>query len=220
LPHECLVAFLRGTTYPSDLKTLNGYDISPDRLRKILRTRCGGDWVLKVGGEEHVLKIPRILDDDMIERVRMTAERNSRNNKAHVHRKYALTGFLRCDKCSKALRGQTQYGKYEFYQHPPKKAKPCTAGFASVKLQQIEDAVFRKIFQNTIDEVGFSKAIRDAVPSPEHIEAMKANIVKNEERLRKVEIDLHKLVDLAMNGTLRKETIKKKGSFTVWRGPY
>jgi hypothetical protein len=80
----------------------------------------------------------------------------------------------------------------------------------SVKLQQIEDAVFRKIFQNTIDEVGFSKAIRDAVPSPEHIEAMKANIVKNEERLRKVEKDLNNLVDLAMNGTLRKETIEKK----------
>jgi DNA invertase Pin-like site-specific DNA recombinase len=194
----------------SDLKTLYGYDISPDRLRRILRNCCGGEWVVKVGGQEYVLKVPRILDDEMIERVRATAERNSRNNKVHVYRKYALSGFLRCAKCLKTLRGQTQYGKYIFYQHPPKKDKPCDAGFASVKLQRIEDAVFRKIFENTIDEVGFSKAIKDALPNPDHIKAMKVNIVKNEKRLAKVENDLRKLVDLAMNGTLRKETLREK----------
>lgn len=193
-----------------DLKKLYGYDISADRLRRILRNRCGDEWVLHVGGQEYVQKVPRILDDEMIERVKATAERNSRNNKVHVYNKYALTGFIRCAKCLKTLRGQTQYGKYEFYQHPPKKDKPCDAGFASVKLQRIEDAVFRKIFENTIDEVGFSKAIKDALPDPKDIDTMKANIVKNEKRLAKVEKDLNKLVDLAMNGTLRKETLREK----------
>ena len=194
----------------SDLKRLYGFDISPDRLRKNLRTRCGDEWVLNVGGEQYVLKVPRILDDEMIERVRATADRNSRNNKVHVYRKYALTGVLRCAKCLKSLRGQTQYGKYEFYQHPPKKDNPCSAGFASVKLRKIEDAVFRKIFENTIDEVGFSNAIKDALPNPERIELMKRNIVKNEKRLEKVEKDLRKLVDIAMNGTLKKETLQER----------
>jgi len=91
----------------SDLKTLYGYDISPDRLRRILRNCCGDEWVLNVGGQEYVLKVPRILDDEMIERVRATADRNGRNNKVHVYRKYALTGVLRCAKCLKSLRGQT-----------------------------------------------------------------------------------------------------------------
>ena len=71
----------------------------------------------------------------------------------HV-RKYALMGFIRCEKCGKALYAQIQHEKYTYYCHPNSKEESCQA-LRSIPLKIIERAVFETILENDYDEVGF-----------------------------------------------------------------
>ncbi|MCK5506140.1 MAG: recombinase family protein [Thermodesulfovibrionia bacterium] len=197
------------------LKTRHNLPLGYHYLITVLKDRCGDEWSINFKDEEPItFKVPRILDDDTIQAIRDRLEHNRIECRKDV-RKYVLTGFVRCNKCKKSLAGQTQINKtgreFYYYRHPGGKYETCNA-FNSVPLKTIENAVFKTLFESIIDEAGFNEAIKESLPDTDFINSLKEKIFNNEKALKEINKNLDKLVDMVLEGKLRKETIHKKES--------
>ena len=107
---------------------------------------------------------------------------------------------------------QTQYfngGQARYYQHLSSTTSDCRA-FSSIRCEGIECAVFSTIFENVVDVPSFKKAIAESLPDEKMISDLKRKIEVTEKRLKSVQHDLDKLVQVVISGTLTKETISKR----------
>lgn len=195
------------------LRTRHNQPLGYQNLILVLSQRCGDTWTVNFQGEDPMIyQIPRILDEDTIQKIRERLEHNRTECRKDV-RKYALTGFIRCEDCGKSLSGQTQINKYgtqfQYYYHPIGKYEKCKA-FNSIPLKQIEKAVFQTIFENIIDVPAFEQAIAESLPDEKLINSLNVKIEAGEKELKSISKELDKLVDLALSGTLGKETIRNK----------
>ncbi len=194
------------------LRTRHKIRLCHSSLIEVLSQRCRDTWTVKFKGEAPLTyKIPRILDDETIQRIRDRLAHNRVECRKDV-KGYTLTGFIRCEQCGKSLAGQTQtkkYGKkFQYYQHWNGKREKCH--FNSVPLQLIEDAIFRTIFENTVDAPAFERAIKDSLPDESLILSLEKQVKAREKELKRTEKELDKLVNLALEGTLKKETIQER----------
>jgi hypothetical protein len=119
-----------------------------------------------------------------------------------------LSGFIFCEKCHKPLTGQTPgkgHPHLKYYRHRPD--VPCKA-FTYIPAEKIERAVFATIFENFVDAPSFERAIAESLPDVQMTKGIESHIANNTKRLKKIERDLHKLVALAVAGTLTHDTIQ------------
>jgi len=208
--------YLKGTSLrdiSETLRTRYNQRLGYHYLIQVLTQRCGDKWEVKFKDQEPIIyTIPRILDDDTIQRVKERLEHNRIECRQDV-RKYVLTGFLRCEVCGKSLHGQTQIKKsgsqFAYYKHPDGKYEKCKA-FRSIPLKPIEKAVFQTIFENIADVPAFEKAIANSLPDGDLIKSLQSNIKAGEKELKRIDRELDKLVDAVLSGTLEKSTIKRK----------
>jgi site-specific DNA recombinase len=182
-------------------------------LITVLSKRCGDTWTVNFKGEEPIIyQIPRILDDDTIQRIRQRLEHNRIECRKDV-RKYAMTGFIRCEACGKSLAGQTQVNRYgthfPYYRHPGGKYEPCKA-MNSVPLKLIEKAIFKTIFENTVDVPAFEEAIKESLPDEKLIKSLERRVRAGEKELKRLDRELDKLVEAVLTGTLKKGTVRNK----------
>jgi site-specific DNA recombinase len=197
------------------LRTRHKMAISYAHIHKIFTEKCGDKWHIKFKSEDEPITfdIPRILDEKLIEAIKNRIEFNRTFNRKDTKRKYLLTGFIRCGTCKHSLSGQHQLinGKYEYtyYRHPDGKHRSCKA-FSSIRTNKIEDAVFKIIFDNFYDEIGYQEAIKDAFPDEKVIKNLKDRIKKNERELKKVDRKINNLLEAVSEKLLKGETIKDK----------
>ncbi|MCK4346694.1 MAG: recombinase family protein [Bacteroidales bacterium] len=184
-------------------------------LVNILTKRSGDTWTITFKGKEPVtFKIDRILPEETIQRVKDRLEFNRTNNRTDIKNKYVLSGFIRCEACGGTLTGQTQRtGKkqveHKYYQHQSITHSKCKV-FSSIACEPVERAVFLTIFENIVDVPSFERAIAESLPDEKMISDLEQKIKSSEKQLKQVQRELDKLVDLALSGTLTKETIKNK----------
>ncbi len=195
------------------LRTRHNQPLCYHHLITVLSKRCGDTWTVNFKGEEPITyEIPRILDDSTIQKIQERLEHNRIECRKDV-RRYVLTGFIRCEACGKSLSGQTQVNKYgtqfQYYNHPGGKYEKCKA-FNSIPLKKIENAVFQTIFENMADVPSFEKAIANSLPDEKLIKSLIDKIKTGEKELKRINKELDKLVNLALSGTLERETIKSK----------
>lgn len=208
--------YLNGTSFldiADTLKSRHDLDISHRYLITVLKERCGDKWTVKFEGEEPIeFTIPRILPEETIKAVKARLAHNQVDTRKDV-KKYVLSGFIRCYECQLSLSGQEQknrYGKkYSYYRHPTGRQIDCKE-FSSVPGEQIENAVFRTIFENIADVPSFEKAIADSLPDEQYIKDLEAGIEIRKKELKKITKDLDKLVDAFLKGKLQEDTIQKK----------
>jgi len=187
--------------------------MSYSNLAKTLRENCGDTWTVEFEGEKPIVyQIPRLLSEDIITRVRDRLLFNRTANRTDIINRFVLTGFLRCEHCGLSLKGQTQTfnnTEYRYYTHIAGKFSKCHA-FTTVPLEELERAIFTTIFENFVDVPSFERAIADSLPDEKLIKDLEMRIKSSENQLKMTSRELDKLVDLALTGTLSKETISKK----------
>jgi len=185
--------------------------MSYNGLVKILSQRSGNEWIVNFKDKLPITYIiPRILPDNIIQEIKDRMVFNRRNNRTDILYKYVLAGFIRCEKCLSAVSGQTfHYPKkdYRYYYH---RGHPTCKSFNYIHADQIEKAVFETIFENIVDVPSFEKAIAESMPDEKMIQQLEFKIKNSEKELSKIQKELKKLVDLALSGTLTKETIQSK----------
>ena len=183
--------------------------MSLNNLYTTLKDKCGDTWRIEFEGHEPIeFEIPRLLEDDVIEKVRERLSFNHKYNRKDI-KTYLLSGFIRCEACGRSLTGQTQKQKYSYYIHPGARHTGCDA-FTTIPLEPIEHAVFETIIENFADVPSFEKAIADSLPNEEYRKTLKSNIEHKEQQLKRVKRDLDKLVEAYLDETLEKSTIKNK----------
>lgn len=202
------------TTITEQFNNLSPQKLTLARLLFVLKNRCGDKWEMKFDNESPItLTVPRILSDETIELIHQQASINHRVNRTDISDPYLLSGFLKCDKCGAGIVGQTQIYKgkrqsaYRYYVHQ-KRNNNCTS--FSVMVEKLDEAVMRTIFENFVDVPSFEKAISDSLPDDKLISDLHEKIQMQEKEINKVSLELEKLVNLALDGTLRADTIKKK----------
>jgi hypothetical protein len=94
--------------------------------------------------------------------------------------------------------------------HVPNQEYNNCMAFSSIKLQPLEKAIFETIFENFVDEPNFEKAISESMPDKKMITELELKIKDSEKELKQNRKELDKLVDLALTGTLAKDTIHSK----------
>ncbi|MDV2503798.1 MAG: recombinase family protein [bacterium] len=193
------------------LRTRHGLRMAYDTLLRALSQRCGDTWTVNFKDEEPITyEVPRILDEETIRRVRERVAHNRVQSRQDV-RKYVLTGFIRSELCGHTLSGQTQTssggGVYAYYKHPGGKHRECKVRFG-VKVALVENAVFRTIFENTVDAPAFERAIAESLPDERLIKSLEKQVKAMEKELKRIGKELDTLVDLALSGTLAKGTIR------------
>lgn len=180
-------------------------------LVKILAQRSGDTWTVNFKDKTPITYIiPRILNDDIIEKIKDRLVFNRKNNRTDIIYKYLLSGFIRCEKCLSAISGQTFHTSKKEYRYYYHRGHPTCKSFAYIHADKIERAVFETIFENIVDMPSFEKAIADSLPDEKMINDLKLKIIESEKELKKVTKELNKLVEIALSGTLSKETIKAK----------
>ncbi len=187
------------------------YGMRDNNLRIILGQKSGDTWTVNFKDAEPITYIiPRILPDETIARLRERFEFNKKNNRNDIITKYLLSGYIFCEKCHRPLTAQTpnkDHSYLKYYRHRPD--VPCKA-FTYIPTQRIEEAVFQAIFENFVDVPNFEKAIAESLPDPTTKTDIELRIAKNRKRINKLDKDLDDLVNLALSGTLTRETIQKK----------
>lgn len=198
--------YLNGKSLTSLAKKFN---IRYFTLITTLKDRCGTSWEIRFDtGEVVKYDIPPILDEETIKEVKAKLDMQKLNRRVDV-KKYVLSGFLHCAKCGSALYGQTQYSdkqEYTYYRH---RQQSCD-GISVISAPMIENAVFKTIFEDTFDEVGFNEAIKETFPSKQETQKIKNKINRDEKELKRINKDLEKLIDLALSKILNVETIKQR----------
>jgi site-specific DNA recombinase len=175
------------------------------------RYSCGDTWTVRFKGVEPMTyKMERILSDEMIEKVLDMVEFNRRNNRTDIVNKYVLSGFLRCDVCKGLLSGFTQINKgkeFIYYKHVSQTISSCPAR-PFLAAEPIERAVFETIFENFGDVLSFEKAIAESMPDKKMVDELELKIKNSDKELKRINRELNKLVEIALHGTLKHQTIQ------------
>ncbi|MCG2776943.1 MAG: recombinase family protein [Desulfobacterales bacterium] len=200
-------------------------DLSAHILAKTLKEKCG-DIVLvemqdhkklKIKGGIYEIKVPRLLENHVIEAIKDRLNFNRTHNRSDVQQ-YLLTGFIRCGKCYRPLYGIAANQRRNFYySHPTKKyqlskrknpadVKVCEGLGGHIKTLDIEQAVFETIRENTLDEVAFQQAIQDSLPDEEYVAELNERINKNEADLKSIDKQISRLAEAVAGGHLKPET--------------
>ena len=204
--------------------------IKYERLLGIIKRQCGQDWTINFKRQKKfkdmtqpvtvTLKQPALLPPEKIKKLNTIIQNNRCLDKRQDVKLFPLSGILKCSKCGRSFTGQRQGGgtKYQkdYYRHPNQsktrqynEEEKCRE-FTYLKAEEIEDRIFKMIFDVSYDKVGFESAIQEGLPDAKNIAVLKRDIDQKQRELKKVNGDLGKLVDMALKGVLNEEVIKGK----------
>jgi site-specific DNA recombinase len=187
------------------------FDITYAYLTTVLKKHCGEHWEINFeeASEPITFEIPRLLSERTIRAVKDRLAYNRTNNRTDDTRAYLLTGFIRCLHCGRTLQGQVQHSKYMYYTHAGGKFMDCKP-FTTLPLKEVEQTVFEMIFEDIGDIVSFEKNISRTLPDTDYIHRLDAEIERLQKDVKQISSKLEKLIDLAIEGALDKDTIRAR----------
>jgi hypothetical protein len=148
------------------ITTSKGAEFNKNSLRKLLHSKKYiGTYTY--AGVEYPNSIPRIIDDDLFERVQQTLETNKKapaKNKAVGKDEYILTFKLFCGHCKTSMVGWSGTGKsgglYRYYICKGKLKGTCDK--QRVRKEMIEDTVIQQC-RKTLTDDNIEKIAKDVV---------------------------------------------------------
>lgn len=188
--------------------------IKPCTLWRIFRDDLGDTWTTKLG----TMKIPALLDEDTIHAVHQRLESNKTVTHGPLKHSYLLKGLIFCGDCGIRLSGVPdqrnkkgcQENMYFSYRHK-KFERPCPNDVRwEIKAEVIEDAVMATLYGMLGNKEKIEAALAAAIPEADKKEEMRAEIVRYQEELKRLETRKSKLIDAVADGFLSGSDIKIK----------
>src|SRR5262249_36450210 len=147
-------------------------------LHRILTRHSGTKWKLKFKSkvlnidEVVEMKVPPLLDDDTIEKIRVKAEGKRTFLHGPIKHHYLFSRMIACAHCGYMLVGQMTTEGVRIYRHASgKRERTCDrpAQRGSVRADEIEDVVMRHLFETFGNPAAVQRAMEDATPNNEKI---------------------------------------------------
>ncbi len=205
------------TNYDFD-KVANAVELSHFTVRDILTRQAGSEWVRpfsKGTRKEMVIttKIPPILTDEQINRVKQKSEQNRKNNSKKSF--YLLSSYVKCGLCSYSFSGMTnKKSKIKYYNHSIhskgywNETHCCPK---TVRADKLESAVFFALGEmlSSIDHL--SEAIeRIKYNSGISLDEENIKVKEANEYLKNLDKQKDLLVDAVGKGDLRSEDVRDR----------
>jgi DNA invertase Pin-like site-specific DNA recombinase len=199
-------------------KLAREYGVNHSNLHKVLTKRCGDTWEQRVrcaelGIDETVTtKVPRLLSDETIRAILARVDANRTYLHGHAKHSYLLGHFVYCGHCGCALSGQTNKGGGRYYRHTRNAAATCKRGRVKVWVNaaELEDAVFRGLFDLFGNADAMRRAVEDAVPNRDTIADLQQRHERVASELASVHDAKERLVRFIVKGTLTEDEATKE----------
>ena len=174
------------------IKTSLGAEFNKNSLRLLLQNkRYIGIYTYK--GEEYPDKIPRIIEDDLFERVQRALVVNKKapaKNKAIGKDEYILTLRLFCGHCKELMTGWSGTGRgkiiHRYYKCISRAKKKCQK--RNVRKQRIEDTIIQ-ICRSTLTDDNIERIANDVIAyneseqkNNEYLKMLQKTVVENEKQ--------------------------------------
>jgi site-specific DNA recombinase len=176
-------------------------------LWKTLTQRAGDKWEVNFSiprfkiKETIPLTIPRLLDEKIIEAIKLRAAGNRTFFAGQLKNQYLLARVIFCDECGYAMFGMKNKGNRRRYRHGRDTDKGCKKDF-SVRARDIEEAVLAHVFAMMGDEAGMEKAMLKALPDSTKAEKLRERKSYLESELGKVETSRNRIIRSIAEGTI------------------
>lgn len=209
--------YLNGKSMSEIAKTLG---MNHPNLWKILKNRSGAEWVIEFDNkrlnisETVILSIPPLLPQETIDAIWRKSESNKTYEHGNIKNKYLFSRMIFCARCGYAMFGQTNHGKRRYYRHARGRKKECDIGLW-ISADEIEQAVFVKLYSLYGDHLSIEKAINRSVDKYGDAEKIREEIVLFRKDLKSIETELTNLVKAVAKGVLKQEDIKKRDKLQV-----
>lgn len=208
--------------------------MSYSNIWKVLRERCGDTWIQEFHDERlnrHEVvktKVPRLLDEDTIQKVcqRFEAHRCHLHRPVNTHHKYILSSRVFCQRCGYSMPGQFDpTTQMCYYRHARPRGKRrllrhCTVKpVPRVRADWLETAVVAQLFETFGNVIKIEEAIRRAVPKVGAMEKRQASLQARLDKELKSRERIISLVrkDLISEDDAEKELKRIKDSETSLR---
>lgn len=197
--------YLAGKSIKELAKTL---DMNVSNFWKILSKRSGDTWEItfkpssmKFINETVLIKIPRLLSDETINKIHERAASNKTYTHGEIKHKYLLSRMVFCAECGNALFGQTNHGHIRYYRHPRGRLNPCDPSIW-LRADKLEDVVLKQLFYIFGDVTLMGQAIERAIPSPINIEKLRRQLSDFENKLESVKKEKQNIIRSIAKGIL------------------
>ncbi len=181
----------------------NEYGMNHPNLHKTLMERCGEDWQLHFDSDAFnihevvPIKVPRLLDEQTIDKLRKRAQINKTCQDRKAKYEYALSGKVFCAQCGYRLMPQSpnRKGGHIYYRHSDRDgaAKCKVRPRPYVRADELDNAVLRHILDFYGNPKAIQKAIEDATPNKaqhdetrQRIKALETKVAQTQKRKKVV----------------------------------
>jgi len=181
------------------------YKMNLPNLHKLLKKISGDTWKVHFtskdfGIDEHIIiKVPRLLPQDVIDKIEKRSESNKTFTHGQLKNKYLLSRMIFCDECGHPLSGTPSHNGNLYYRHS--KDWGCK-NFNSIPTDIIESAVMEDIFHMLGDLPRIEQAAKAAIPDLKELNELRLEITQAEKERLQIKKKKDRLLDLAENGTL------------------
>jgi DNA invertase Pin-like site-specific DNA recombinase len=207
--------YLRGGHVPKIASAL-GLDVAT--LWRILTTRSGDTWEMEFKSkrlgidQKVVLKVPRLLSRETIERIHAKAEANRTYQHGMTKYPYLLARVIFCAKCGLAFFGHTNSYKKRYYKRYYRHSRhleqrKCDPSLW-VRADELEQDVLIRLFATAGDSAGMEKAMLKAIPNKAKIRELRERKQFLESELSKVVGQKNRLIKSIAKGILSEEEAK------------
>jgi len=204
--------YLDGESIPALAKSVG---MNHTTLWKNLKYRCGEEWEVSFKApnlnidETVVIKVPRLLDDETIEKIH---QRSDLNKTTHMPNsaQYLLSKFIFCSRCGYAMFGQVNQrraSRTHYYRHPRHERASVNARQCSfhsyVRADEIEKAVFVHLYEMFSDPERIAASFKKAVvPKDSEITKLDKERAELQKEVNKINEGNKRLLDGVRDGHL------------------
>jgi len=185
-------------------------------LTSILTYRCGDIWKQHFKADRFKIdetietKVPRLLEQDILDKVILRIQQNKTVFHAQLKYKYLLGRMILCGHCGSPLSGNTRKdSRLQYYRHP--KSSTCKK-FLHVPCKLIDDPAIIHLFSLFGNQSEMMKAVENAVPDTKDIGLKESRLIEISQELKKVNQRKIRLIDLYENEAISIEDFKPKMS--------
>ena len=194
------------------------FGMSIGNLWKVLMNQCGDTWSFsfrRPGVDEpteYTMKIPRLLPDSTIAKLRtkIRANRSLFHNGEPRHR-YLLKGYIFCSYCGYSLHGTPNHGDKTVYRHSRVAHKrSCSCQHTSyLHAEVVEENVVRQLFEVRKNPRLLEAAMKAAIPKPDEVAEIREEQAKLSKLVKSSHAQMDRLVTAIANGTISDDDAKR-----------
>ncbi|MBS0265965.1 MAG: zinc ribbon domain-containing protein, partial [Planctomycetes bacterium] len=153
-----------------------------------------------------------LLDEKTIKAIQQRTQANKTYLHGNPKHKYLFGGMVFCGHCGYSMFGQTNHNGHSYYRHAhTKRDHQCECKPRPwVRAEELESAVIEILFDTFGNKAAVQRAIDDATPNRDKVEAARQKMASIKAQIKKVQTGRQKILDLIADGDLSEEDAKSK----------